>query len=103
METIKAILETGMYLQWIAVAMFIVGGTGLLLRGFKKKDNRPVVLGLAIGMAPLLVPIAIKTVQEVQRHARRAAVAATPREALAADYPHQLLIRAICSGMTLHD
>lgn len=93
MEFLKTILEIATYLQWIAVAMFILGGIGLALHGLQKSNSRIVVLGMAIGFSPFLVPAAINTVQKLQRQARRAAVAAMPREALPADYPRQLLFR----------
>lgn len=75
------------------MGMAIAAGSGLVFRGVRQKNSRLVVLGIAIGLTPILIPAAINRSRDSAREGRRAAVAAMPREVLASAYPHQMLFR----------
>ncbi len=93
MNFLVSLLKIGTYLQWIAMGTIIAVGAGIVLRGLQLRNRVLAGLGLAVGLSPVLVPMALNRSSESGREERRAAVAAIPREALAGAYPRQMVFR----------
>ena len=84
MNFLVSLLKIVTYLQWIAMGTIIAVGAGIVLRGLQLRNRVLAGLGLAVGLSPVLVPMALNRSSESGRE--EAIVTITELKALIAEF-----------------